>query len=127
MSKYDFFRRRVLPLAMVVVFGLLTYETCNKHERTQATLVFTYGVFEKDVQYVEAEVWMNDEYVTTLKRQALDGAYIGTTRFQLSLPDTSGEIRISLDLTGGVRKQVTRRLHVREGDTVTFDLERDLR
>jgi hypothetical protein len=126
-TRWDFIRRRIIPVAMVVVFALLAYETCNKQERTQVTFVIEYGVFAEDVREVEAEVWMNGERVTSFRRAATEGAFIGKTRFQASLPDTSGELRIDATMTSGDVKHVTRKLHVSEGQTVTFDLEPDLR
>ncbi len=127
MTKYDFFRRRIVPVAMVIVAALLAYETCGKSERTQATFVIEYGVYARDVRSVEAEVWMNGERVTHLLRSARDGAYIGKTRFEASLPDTEGELRIDVELANGDRKHVMRKLHVREGEIMTFQLEPDLR
>lgn len=127
MTRYDLFRRRIIPLAIVVVFALLAFETCNQQERTQATFVIEYGVYTKDVRLVEAEIWMNNERVSTFRRVALDGGNVGTTKFEASLPDVSGELRVDVDLADGSRKHVTRQLHVREGDTVMINLEPDLR
>ncbi len=112
---------------MVIVGALLAYETCGKNERTQATFVLEYGVYRTDVRAVEAEVWMNGERVTNFKANALERAYIGKTQFEASLPDTEGELRIDVDLANGDRKHVTRKLHVREGEILTFQLEPDLR
>lgn len=126
-TRWDFIRRRIIPIAMIVVFALLAYETCNKQERTQVTFVIEYGAYAKDVRTVEAEVWMNGERVTSFRREAADGAYIGRTQFEASLPDTTGEIRIDATLTAGDTKHITRKVHVEEGQTVTFDLEPDLR
>lgn len=127
MTKYDLFRRRIVPVMMMIVGALLAYETCGKNERTTATFVIEYGVYTPDVRSVEAEVWMNGERVTNLRRNALAGAQIGKTRFEASLPDTEGELRIDVDLANGDRKHVTRKLHVREGEVMTFQLEPDLR
>lgn len=127
MTKYDFFRRRVAPVLFVLVLGLLAYDQCNKHERTHATFVLEYGAFEREVRVVEAEVWMNGERVTSFRREATPGAYIGRTKFDTSLPDTTGELRIDVDLASGDRKHIVRKLHVREGETMTFGLEPDLR
>ena len=127
MTRYDFFRRRIAPVAFVLALGLMAYEMCNKHERTHATFVLEYGVFAKDVRAVEAEVWMNGERVTNFRRTASEGAYIGASRFDASLPDTSGELRVDVDLASGDRRHVVRRVQIEEGQTVTFDLEPDLR
>lgn len=127
MTKYDLFRRRIVPALIVVVFALMAYQTCEKQERTHATFVIEYGVYAKDVRQIEAEIWMNNERVSSFRREATEGAYIGTTKFEASLPDTSGELRVDVDLADGARKHVTRRLDIREGDTVTVNLEPDLR
>jgi len=126
-TKYDFFRRRIAPVAFALALGLMAYDQCNKHERTHATFVLEYGVYEHDVRAVEAEVWMNGERVTNFHSSALEGAYLRKTKFDTSLPDTSGELRIDVDLASGDRKHIVRRLHVAEGETVTFNLEPDLR
>lgn len=127
MTKYDLFRRRIVPVVIVIVGGLLTYETCHKQERTEATFVFEYGVYGTDVRSVEAEVWMNNERVTNFRRNALEGGYIGRTQFKASLPDTDGELRLDVDMSNGDHKHIVRQLHIREGETVTFQLEPDLR
>jgi len=126
-TRWDFIRRRIIPIAMIIVFALLAVETCNKQERTQVSFVIEYGAYAKDVRTIEAEVWMNGERVTSFRREAAEGAFIGKTRFEASLPDTSGELRIDATMTSGDAKHITRKLHVEEGQTVTFDLEPDLR
>lgn len=127
MTRYDLFRRRIAPVAFVLGLALVGWQTCNKHERTHAMLVLKFGVFATDVREVEAEVWMNGERVSDFQRRAVEGAYIGPTMFEASLPDTDGELRLDVDLANGDRRHVVRKLHLRDGDTVTFDLESDLR
>lgn len=127
MTKYDLFRRRIAPIAFGLAIAFISYDTCNKQERTNATLVIEYGAAEHDVHAVEAEVWMNGEQVTQFRRVALEGAYIGTTKFKASLPDVDGELRMDVELTSGEHRKVSRAIHVTEGATVTVQLERDLR
>lgn len=126
-TKYDLFRRRIVPVAMVIVGGLLAYQTCNKQERTEATFVLECGAYSNDVRVIEAEVWMNGERVTTFRRVALEGGFIGKSQFKASLPDTDGELRLDVELASSDHKHVVRRLHLRDGETVTFQLEPDLR
>lgn len=127
MSKYDLFRRRIAPVAFVLALGLIVYDTCQKHERTHATIVLDFGTAEPEVRAVEAEIWMNGEQVTQFRRAAPEGAYIGPARFETSLPDTEGELRVAVDLASGARRNATKPLHLQEGATVTIRLERDLR
>jgi hypothetical protein len=126
-TRYDFFRRRIAPVAFVLALGLMAFDTCHKHQRTHGAFVLQYGVFATDVREVEAEVWMNGERVSDFHRRALEGGYIGATKFDVSLPDTSGEIRFDVDLANGDRRHIVRQVHLSDGETVTFDLEPDLR
>jgi hypothetical protein len=126
-SKYDLFRRRIAPVAFVLALGLIAYDTCQKHERTHAAIVLDFGAAEPDVRSVEAEIWMNGEQVTQFRRAAAEGAYIGAARFETSLPDTQGELRVMVELANGARRHAIKPLHVQEGATVTIRLERDLR
>ena len=127
MTRYDLFRKRIAPIAFAVALALIAYDTCNKQERTRATIVLDFGAAEPDVKGVDAEIWMNGEQVTQFHRVALEGMHIGPTRFEASLPDKDGEVRIDVELPGAVHRQLTRQLHVDEGATVTVPLERDLR
>jgi hypothetical protein len=125
-SKYDLFRRRIAPIAFGVVIALIAYDTCGKHERTNATIVLDFGVAEPNVRAVEAEIWMNNERVTQFRRSAIE-THIGPTTFKTSLPDVDGEVRIDVELAGGEHRPIKRAIHVSEGASVTIPLERDLR
>lgn len=127
MSKYDLFRRRIAPVAFVLALGLIAYDTCDKHQRTHATFVLDFGTVEPDVRAVEAEIWMNGDRVTFFRREAPAGGVIGASRFETSLPDTHGEMRVDVDLASGVHKHVVRKLEVVEGSTTTIRLDHDLR
>lgn len=126
MTRYELFRKRIAPALFLAAVAWIAYDTCDKHERTKATFVFDYGSAAHDVRSVEAEIWMNGQQVTEFRRNALDGAYIGATKFEGSLPDTDGELRIDVELANGEHRLVTRQIHFAEGATVTIPLERDL-
>jgi hypothetical protein len=125
-TRYDLFRRRIAPIALVLALGFIGWDTCQKHERTHATVVLDFGASEREVRAVEAAIWMNGEQVTQFRREATEGRYIGAARFETSLPDTDGELRIDVDLASGRQVHITRTLHVDEGATVTVRLEHDL-
>ncbi|HTL35806.1 MAG TPA: hypothetical protein VL326_21900 [Kofleriaceae bacterium] len=127
MTRYDLFRKRLAPIAFFIVIGLIAYDTCNKQERTRATIVFDYGTVEPQVRQVEGELWMNNASVAQFHRVALEGGRIGDSKFKVSLPAKDGEIRFDIDLEGGVHKTFARTIHVEEGAVVTVPLERDLR
>lgn len=126
MTRYEFFRKRIAPVAFLIVVGLIAYDTCNKQERTKATFVLDYGAAEADVKAVDAEIWMNNEQVTRFHREALEGMRIGVSKFEASLPDVDGEIRVDVDLGAKGHRELIRKIHIDEGATVTIPLERDL-
>lgn len=127
MSSYDRFRRRIAPVAFALALGFIAYDTCQKQERTEATIVLDFGDVEPTVRAVEAEIWMDGDPVTTYRREAQPGGLLGPARFDTSLPGTEGELRLTVDLGDGDQRQITRNLHVREGATMTVRLEHDLR
>lgn len=127
MTRYDLFRKRIAPIAFALAIGFIAYDTCNKHERTSATIVLDYGSAERDIRAVEADVFMNQQQVSHFRREAQPGALIGRTQFKASLPDTDGELRVDVELTSGEHRTTSRAIHVTEGATVTIQLERDLR
>lgn len=113
-------------MAFVLALGLIAYDTCDKHERTKTTVVLDFGTVQPEVRAVEAEVWMNGEQVARFRREAMPGALIGPSRFEASVPDTKGELRVDVDLASGARKQVVRQVTFQEDATLTVRLERDL-
>jgi hypothetical protein len=126
-TRYDLFRRRIAPIAFACAIAFIAYDSCEKQERTSATIVIDYGAAERDVRAIEAEVWMNGEQVTQFRRAAVADALIGPTQFKGSLPDTDGELRVDVELRTGERRTATRAIHVTEGATIRVQLERDLR
>ena len=126
MSKYDLFRRRIAPIAFGLAIVLIAKQSCDKQERTHATIVLTYGAAEPDVRAVDAELWMNGEEVSTFHRKAL-GAHIGASQFNGALPATDGELRIDVELASGEHRRIVHRIHADEGSTVTVPLELDLK
>jgi hypothetical protein len=48
-SRYDLFRKRIAPIAFVAAMALLVRESCNKQERTHATIVMDFGAAEATV------------------------------------------------------------------------------
>jgi hypothetical protein len=126
-TRYELFRKRIAPALFLAAVAWIAYDTCDKQERTRATFVLDFGAAESQVRAVEAEIWMNGAQVTQFRRTALDGGHIGTAKFEGSLPDTDGELRIDVELPNAEHRQITRTIHFAEGATVTIPLERDLR
>ncbi len=126
MTRYDFFRKRIAPVAFLGLVGLIAYDTCEKEERTNTTLVLDLGAAAPRVRAVDAELVVGGEVIGTFHRVALPGLQIGPCQFDAAMPDTSGELRIDVDLGGGPRR-IIRQIHADEGSTVTVSLAADLR
>lgn len=126
MSGYDLFRRRIAPIAFACAIGLIAYDTCNKQERTHATIVLDYGGYERDVKSVAVELWSEGELMIQLTRNALPGHSIGKTEFKVLMPSQDGELRFDVETPRGHRL-FTRRIHADEGATVRVPLESNLR
>jgi hypothetical protein len=126
-SRYAQLRRRLAPIAFFGAIALLAHETCNKQERTAATIVLDYGAATPDVQAVAAELWMDGGEVARFQRTALDGLSIGPSRFETTVPASDGELRLEIDLKNGDRRSLRRQIHVPDGATVTVRLDHDLR
>jgi hypothetical protein len=124
-TKQDFFRRRIMPIVFGVVIVLISRQSCQRAERTQATFVVDYGTAESLVQAIDLELWMGQEPVATFHRAALAN-HIGKTTFTGSFPAKDGELRMDLTLFSGVHRQIVRTVHAEENAVVTVNLEHAL-
>lgn len=126
MASWNQIRRRVIgPVMFLGGIGLLAQQMCTKQQRTHATIVLELGAAEERVRSVDAQLLVGGEAINTFHRAAIDGMRIGPCRFQASMPENDGELRIDVTLDSGV-KHLTRRLHAEEGATVTVPLAPDL-
>ena len=118
MSRYDFFRRRIAPIAFLLAIALIARDSCQKHERSRAAVELDFGAARARVRAVDVSVvaapdapggagGAGDE-VARFHRSAAPDAGIGPCRFAVVIPD--GELRIDVDL-GGEHRQLTRRFH----------------
>lgn len=126
MTRREFAIKRLIPVAMLTAIALIAHDTCNKSERTHATLVLDFGAERARVRSVEAEVVVDDEVVGVLRRAAQPGALIGDTTLKLALPAQDATVRVRVDVGGGEVPLPERTIHVDEGATVTLPLARDL-
>lgn len=125
MSRYDLFRRRIAPIAFFFALAAIAWDACDSGQRTHTTVELQLGAAAPQVRSVDVEVWIGDELHTRFHRAALPGSTIGPCRFELSLPQDDGEMRINVDL-GAERRLITRRFHAVEGSTMTVALAHEL-
>lgn len=118
MSRYDLFRRRIAPVALLLAIGLMARESCQKAQRTHATFVFELGAAAPRARSLDAEVWMDGAQLSTFHREGT----VGGARFEASLPGEDGELRIDVDVAG-THQRLVRHFHAVDGSTVTVPLE----
>jgi hypothetical protein len=124
-SRYDLFRRRIAPIALLLAIVLMARENCQKDQRIHATFVLELGEAARDVRSLDAEVSLAGDRYAAYHREALPGGTIGPIRFEAALPADDGELRI--DITTSARTlHVVRRFHAADGSTVTVPLASDL-
>lgn len=127
MTRYELFRKRIAPALFLGVVALIAYDTCEQRERTHTTIVLDLGDAEPRVRQITGELVVGGEVVGNLERRAMPDLSIGCPcRFDATMPEEAGELRLEVDLAGGVRKQVTKRIRAIEGGTTTVSLARDL-
>ncbi len=127
MTRYDLFRKRIAPIAFGLAIVLLARESCMKQERTHATVVLEPGAARPEIRSVEADVLVDGTEITSFRRDAVVGAYIGPMQFKVALPERDAELRLDVDLGAKGRRAFVRHVHADEGATVTVPLESDLR
>jgi hypothetical protein len=125
-TRYDLFRRRIAPIAFGVAIVLMARETCNKQERTHATIALDYGSAEDRIRAVDAEVWSEGEVLAHFHRAALPDHHIGRSSFKILTTSKDGEVHFDIDL-GTEHRKFSRRFHADEDATVTIPIESELR
>ncbi len=118
MSRYDLVRRRIAPVAFFLAIALIAKDSCDKGKRTHTTVELQFGASRPQVRAVDVDVVVAGDTIATFHRATLPDSTIGPCRFELSLPDDEGELRIDVDL-GASHQRLTRRFHAVEGSTMT--------
>lgn len=127
MSRYDVFRRRIAPIALVLAIALIARDSCEKDQRTHTIAELQFGGDKPRVRAVDVDVVVGTETIATFHRAALPDSTIGPCRFPLALPDEAGELRIDVDL-GTSHHRLTRRFRAIEGSTMLVTIpDADLR
>jgi hypothetical protein len=126
-SRYDWFRRRIAPVAFFLAMVLIARDSCDRDKRTHTTVELELGDARARVRVVDVDVMVGADTVATFHRAALPDQLIGPCRFPVALPGDDGELRIELDL-GASHKRLTRRFHAIEDSTMQVEVsDRDLR
>lgn len=125
MSRYDFFRKRIAPVAFLIVVGLIAYDAYDKDraERARATIVIDLGSAASQVRSVDAELTVDGESVGSFQRDL--AVRPGELRFEVRMPKERGELRVEARV-GETTKRVVRQVDVEEGGTTTVSIGNDL-
>ena len=126
MTRYEFFRKRIAPVLFLGMVGLIAFDTCEKQERTHATIIVDLGEAEPRVRSIVAELVVENEVIGNFERRALPDLRIGCPcQFETAMPAETGELRLVVDVDGKLRR-ITKQLHVIEGGKTTVKLGPDL-
>jgi len=125
-TRYDLFRRRIAPIAFLAAIVLLGWHTCRVEQRTHATVVLDFGDARARVRAVDVDVVVGGESIARFQREALPGMMIDPCRFEVAMPEETGELHIEVTLTAVRHLHMVKHLSAIEGSTVTVPLARDL-
>lgn len=125
MSRYDFFRKRIAPVAFLIVVGIIAYDAYDKDRdsRARATIVIDLGSAASQVRTVAAELFVDGEVVGNFQRDVT--LKPGRLSFEVRMPKEEGELRVEAEVAGKPRT-VVRRIDVEEGGTTTVSIGNDL-
>lgn len=110
-TRYEMFRKRLAPIALIVAIGVLATQTCNKKQADRETIELRFGGHAAAIQRVRADVFVDDAPVAHVERDlardpttpvrfpaVIDG---GRARILVDLTTTHGPRRLSRTLTAG--------------------------
>jgi hypothetical protein len=117
-SRYDLFRKRIAPVAFFLAIALIARDTCNKEQRTHATVELRLA---GDPRAVDVDVVVGGATVAKFHQAALPDRPLGRVEFKLSVPEPDGELRIDVD-RGAARQRVVRHFHAVEDSTMLVDV-----
>jgi hypothetical protein len=120
-SRYDKFRRRIAPVALLAGIALLARDSCLAAERIHTTVELELGAARPRIRAVDVEIVVGGETLATYRRVALPGAIIDPCRFPMVVPAPDGELRIDVDL-GATRQRLTRAFHAVEGGAIVVTI-----
>jgi hypothetical protein len=125
-SVYQLIRRRIAPIAIVLAFGLLVFETCSKKERIDARIVLDLGAASETVARVEADVLADGEPVATFTRERAAAGVMGNPTFDAVLTERETTLAIRLFVPGKV-VETRRTIVADDGAVITVPLASELR
>lgn len=125
MTRYEFFRKRIAPILFLGMVGLIAYDACQKESRMHSTIVIDLGEAREDVSQVEVELTVGGDVINQFRKEALPGSTIGPIKFDVSMPEESGTLRIDVDVRGK-HKSFTRTIRPIEESTTTVRLGDEL-
>jgi hypothetical protein len=124
-SRYDRFRRRVAPIALVLAIGLVVKVVLDQRHQTGVTVVIDFGGHGAEVRHLRADVFVDGAPLETYLESTYPAGAEGPATFEVRVPDGDALLRVDLSTTRGPRR-IERRLTVVDGAKVHVDLGRDL-
>jgi len=122
-SRYEWFRRRLAPVAFLIALGVLVHQTCQSRDRAEVTVGLDYGAAAAQVSHVRADVMVGDESVSWFESgPPVPGV---PAQFRALIEGGQATVRIEVTTAAGVRT-IERKIVAEGGSAVTLHLGDDL-
>ena len=119
-SRYDRWRRRLAPAALLIALGVLAYDTCESKEKSGTPIVLDLGAARPSVRHVRA-----DAFVAGEPSGWFEADVVGERPLQVrAMIEDRAVLRIQATTDRGLR--VLERVVHPSSHPVTISLERDL-
>jgi len=121
-TRYEWFRKRLAPVALIVALAVLAQQTCDRKQAASEQIELRFGTHADEVQHVRADVLVGDTPVAHVERDLVADPST-PVRFPAVVDGERATIMIDMTTTRGPRR-VTRTLT--PGDVVIVDVGSDL-
>jgi hypothetical protein len=119
-SRYDRWRRRLAPVALLIALGVLAHDTCERKDKAGTPIVLDLGAARPSVRHVRADAFVAGEPAGWFESDV-----VGDRPLQFrALIEDRAIVRVQVTTDHGLRV-IERAVHP-GSDPVTLGLERDL-
>ncbi len=124
-SRYDLFRKRLAPVALVVALAALGHETCGRSGSNDVTIELGFGTHAGEIRRVRADVFVDGEPDAWMEQAFGPDGADRPPRFRALVPEGHAVLRVDLVTASGARR-VEHKLSPASGATLLVDLGADL-
>ncbi|MCE9572609.1 MAG: hypothetical protein K8W52_05585 [Deltaproteobacteria bacterium] len=124
-SRYDLFRKRLAPVALIVALAALAHETCSHRSTNDVTIELGFGNHAGEIRHLRADVFVDGEPDAWMEQDFGPDGADRPPRFRAMVPGDHAVLRVDMVTTAGPRR-VEHKLAPESGATLLVDLGADL-